>query len=301
MKSRRRAPKLIDRALLSRWPLPKLPENADKSARGDVLVVGGSRSVPGAVLLAGEAALRSGSGRVRIATARSAAAALAVAFPEARVLGVPETRAGELDLSVRNALTKELTQSDAVLVGPGMFDAGAASALYRRAIGSSCRAQWIVDAAALRILSKGRPLEQGSLQGVIATPHAGEMAELWSCSIRQVHANPLEIAFEAARSFGITLVLKGSRSFIVAPDGTAFINTAGNPGLATAGSGDVLAGIISGLAARGAEPLQAAVWGVYLHALAGVRLARQRGPLGYLARELAGEVPALLEASGRRR
>jgi hydroxyethylthiazole kinase-like uncharacterized protein yjeF len=180
-----------------------------------------------------------------------------------------------------------------VLLGPGTFDASAAKALYRRTIDSKCRAQLIVDAAALRILSKGRKLEQGSLKGVIATPHAGEMAELWGCSVRHVHEKALEIALESARAFGVTMVLKGSRSFVVAPDGTTFVNTAGNPGLATAGSGDVLAGVISGLAARGAEPLQAAVWGVHLHALAGARLARQRGPLGYLARELPGQVPAL--------
>jgi NAD(P)H-hydrate repair Nnr-like enzyme with NAD(P)H-hydrate dehydratase domain len=143
-------------------------------------------------------------------------------------------------------------------------------------------------------LSKGCRLEHGSLAGIIATPHAGEMAELWGCKVRQVHEKPLELAIESARSLGITMVLKGSRSFVVAPDGTAFFNTAGNPGLATAGSGDVLAGIIAGLAARGAPPLQAAVWGVYLHALAGARLARTRGPLGYLARELPFELPGLL-------
>jgi NAD(P)H-hydrate repair Nnr-like enzyme with NAD(P)H-hydrate dehydratase domain len=93
---------------------------------------------------------------------------------------------------------------------------------------------------------------------------------------------------------GVTLVLKGQRTFIVDPDGSAFVNHAGNSGLATAGSGDVLAGIIAGIAARGATPVQAAAWGVHLHALAGDRLRRQRGPLGYLARELSPELPGLL-------
>lgn len=286
--------RLIDRSLLRRWPLPKLGLHADKTTRGDVLIVGGSREIPGAVLLAGEAALRSGAGRVRIATAGSAAPALAVAFPEARVIGLPETARGELRKGAARGLRAQLTCSKAVLLGPGSFDAALSEALFADCVASGAPLSVVLDAAALRVLAGRKRLALGSLRGVIATPHAGEMAELWGCDVHGVRERALELAIEAAKSLGITLVLKGSRTFVVGPTGEAFVNTAGNPGLATAGSGDVLAGIIAALAGRGAAPLCAAVWGVHLHALAGVIEARQRGPLGYLARELSGHVPGLL-------
>lgn len=301
MREKRRAvPKMIDAALLRRWPLPKLEAHADKVSRGDVLVVGGSRQIPGAVLLAGQAALRAGAGRVQVATARGAAPALAMAFPEARVIGLSETRQGEIGLRGARELSDELARAKAVLIGPGMREQAAAEQLLREALRAKHEFTAVLDAAALRVFRERTPLRSGSLAGVIATPHAGEMADLWGCEAEAVHANPLALAREAAHRLGITLVLKGVETFIVEPDGTAFRNTAGNSGLATSGSGDVLSGIIAGLAARGATPVQAAVWGVFLHARAGEVLARELGPLGYLARELGACVPGLLaRLSGR--
>lgn len=299
MTARSPTAKRIDVGLLRRWPLPRLQAHADKSARGDVLVVGGSREVPGAALLAGEAALRSGAGRVRIATARSAAAPMAIAFPEARVIGLPENRGGELQAGAARLLDAELSGADGLLVGPGTFDAALSAALLKRAA-SERNTTLVLDAGSLKTLAGRKKLETGALRGLIATPHAGEMAELWRCDLRRVRERPLEMAIEAAACLGVTLVLKGDRTFIADPDGTAFVNHAGNSGLATAGSGDVLAGIITGLAARGATPLQAAVWGVHLHALAGDRLLRKRGPLGYLARELLPELPWLLRSFSRK-
>jgi NAD(P)H-hydrate repair Nnr-like enzyme with NAD(P)H-hydrate dehydratase domain len=129
---------------------------------------------------------------------------------------------------------------------------------------------------------------------VIATPHAGEMARLWDCERRDVLNSPLQVARQAAKEFDVIVTLKGAETFVVAPDGTAFRNAAGNVGLGTSGSGDALSGVIAGLKARGADALQAAVWGVYLHAKAGDVLAARMGSLGFLARELLGEVPILL-------
>ncbi len=296
MSNRRASAKRIDARVLRRWPLPRLTEHVDKAARGDVLVVGGSREVPGAVLLAGEASLRSGAGRARIATARSVAAALAVAFPEARVIGLTENRRGEIVSSAARGLVDELPRTDALLLGPGTFELDLSRALLKRAAASARSTAVVLDAGALKSLGGRKQIEVGVLRGVVATPHAGEMAGLWQCERDRVRDEPLELARTAAKCLGITLVLKGVRTFIAEPDGTAFVNEAGNAGLATAGSGDVLAGIIAGLAARGATPLQAAVWGVHLHALAGDQLQRKRGPLGYLARELSAELPRLLRA-----
>jgi ADP-dependent NAD(P)H-hydrate dehydratase len=284
----------IEPRLLRKWPLPKLAADADKQARGDVLVVGGSRELPGPVLLAGVAALRAGAGRARLGVARSIAVAVGTAFPEARVIGVPETRQGELAASTLAPLRRAFGECPTLLLGPGMRDEAAVKPVLRWALAREDGGSVVLDAAALRVLSGRRPFSSRAAARVIATPHAGEMAELWGCSRKAVEANALAIASEAARTLGVTLVLKGVQTVVATPDGDMFRNHNGNAGLATSGSGDTLSGLIAGLAARGADPAQAAVWGVYLHSAAGDVLARKQGPLGYLARELAAEVPALL-------
>lgn len=294
MKRRQPSPTPVNDALLEKWPLPKLPSDADKAARGDVLVMGGSAEIAGAVLLSGLAALRAGAGRVRLATARSAAASLAVAFPEARVIGLTQTADGEIGRTAAKGLKRDLGAGGAVLVGPGMRAHAAAEYFVQLLLREQTDSTLVLDAAALRLLCGRKSFPASSLTGVVVTPHAGEMAELWGCHRDEVQAEPLTLAREAARTLNVVVVLKGVETFIVTPDGRAFHNVAGNPGLATAGSGDVLSGVIAGLAARGAEPAQAAVWGVYLHAKAGEALTRKVGALGYLARELLGEVPRLL-------
>jgi hydroxyethylthiazole kinase-like uncharacterized protein yjeF len=293
---RRATAKPIDDALLRRWPLPELGDHADKVARGDVLVVGGSTEMPGAGLLAATAALRAGAGRVQLVTARSVAMAVAIAFPEARVIGATETRRGELSPRCAKALHAELGACRALLIGPGLRGPEVSTSVLREAHLAGCTATVVLDAGAIQHLARRRPARSaGPGGGVVATPHAGELAQLWGCKIGEVHDNALALGREAARHHGAIFVVKGSQTFIVAPDGTAYRNVVGNVGLATAGSGDTLAGLIAGLAARGAEPLQAAVWGVYLHARAGEVLAEKSGSLGYLARELTGEVPRLLD------
>jgi len=142
----------IDRRLLRGWPLPKLAANADKEARGDVLVVGGSRELPGPVLLAGTAALRVGAGRIQVGVARSIAVGVGTAFPEARVLGLPEKPNGELARNAATSLRKELGKCRTLLVGPGMRDETAAVAILREAFHSEGEFSIVLDAAALRAL-----------------------------------------------------------------------------------------------------------------------------------------------------
>lgn len=298
------APKAIDRQLLRSWPLPPLAANADKQARGTVLVVGGSRAVPGAALLAGIAALRAGAGRLQLGVVRSVAVALGVACPEARVIALPQTRDGELARGAGRSLTRDLQRCQALVVGPGMRDETAVAPLLTSALSRPDGPTIVLDAAALRVLgrsSKRRGVassDPSSLQRVIATPHAGEMAELWGCTRDQVEESPLALAREAAKALGVTLLLKGARTVLATPQGAAFISTNGNHGLATSGSGDVLSGLIAGVAARGASPAQAAAWAVYLHAAAGDSLEREQGPLGYLARDLSARVPGLMKKLG---
>lgn len=288
--------KTITPALLRRWPLPALDEEGGKHSRGTVLVVGGSREVVGAIVLAGEAALRVGAGRLQLATVASQATALGPVVPEARVIGLAATRRGELAPAAARALRATFATCDAALVGPGTVDSATGRALIAAHVDASPGAALVVDAGVRPALRERRhPVARAAARcRVIATPHAGEMASLMDLDAADVTRDAPAIATEAATRFGIIVVLKGAETFIAAPDGQLLCNRTGNLGLGTSGSGDVLAGAIAGLCARGAEPLQAAAWGVHLHARAGDLLARRLGPLGYLARELAPELPALL-------
>ena len=286
--------------LLRRWPLPPLDGALGKEERGHVLVVGGSEEIPGAVMLAAIGALRAGAGKLQIATSRGVAPAVGVAVPEARVIGLAHDRRGELTATSWRALRGELERCDAALVGVGMGAPAAAVGLVRHHLRSAGAATLVVDAEALSAFG-GRRRPPGSREAkVILTPHAGEMAKLWGVDREAVLADPLGLAREAAAALGAVVVLKGERTVVASPDGGAWFNTAGNLGLGTSGSGDTLSGVIAGLCARGAEPAQAAAWGVFLHARAGERLARRMGPLGFLARELLAEVPPRLARLTRR-
>lgn len=285
----------ITPAVLRGWPLPPLDDRKGKVARGQVLVVGGSTEIPGAAMLAAIAALRAGAGTLVIATSAEVAPLVAVAVPEARVIGLRVSASGELAATSTRDLRAELEGSAAVLVGPGMRDPGAAATLFKLAAKLHSQALFVVDAGALKALDGPRPPR------VIITPHVGEMAALVDREVDDVMADPREVAREAASAFGVIAVLKGQITQLAAPDGSAYANDAGNLGLGTSGSGDTLSGVIAGLGARGADAMQAAVWGVHVHALAGERLAQRVAPLGFLARELLAEIPALVASFAHRR
>jgi hydroxyethylthiazole kinase-like uncharacterized protein yjeF len=253
---------------------------------------------PGAVLLAGIAALRAGAGRLQIATASTVAPLLAISVPEARVLGLRQGSDGELTATSCRAIQREMEACDALLIGPGMMTSHAAADLLRACFKPPRQGAVVVDAGALGIFMQTRAAHGA---GAILTPHPGEMAKMLELEPGAVLERPLEIARDAAMQLESVVVLKGAETFVAAPDGRVFHNVRGGVGLGTSGSGDVLAGLITGLCARGADALQAAVWGVHLHALAGERLAERLGPLGFLARELSFEVPALLRARAAKR
>jgi ADP-dependent NAD(P)H-hydrate dehydratase len=289
--------------MLRRIPLPEPDEEGDKDSRGRVLAVGGSAQTPGAILLAGVAALRAGAGKLQLATVRSVATALGVAVPESLVVALPETRAGEIaGERAGRTLVERAERVDALLLGPGMSSDRGAHALIRmlaRRLGDD--AMLVLDAAAVTALRDDDELLLGLHGRAVLTPHAGEMATLLDVAKGEVEANPASLALEAAARFGAVVALKGPESWIAGPDGTLFHYAGGSVGLATSGSGDTLAGIVAGLAARGAPPAHAAVWGAYLHGEAGEVLARRVGPIGYLARELLDEVPGLMRRSSAAR
>lgn len=289
-------PRLLDGAALRAWPLPLLDGDGDKESRGRVLIVAGSREMPGAALLAARAALRVGAGKVAVATAEPAAPGLALAVPELRVVGVPETSAGGLDPRSADRIADMARGAGVLLIGPGMQDEQAACRLACALLERLPDVPTILDAAAMAA-AHHRPEARRPL---LLTPHAGEMAHLSGEPKDAVQADALTLAAGAAQRWNATVVLKGAITVIASVGGGAspWRHAGGNVGLATAGSGDVLAGLIAGFAARGASLEQAAAWGVVLHALAGDRLAARLGGVGYFASELLDELPSLMAAVG---
>jgi ADP-dependent NAD(P)H-hydrate dehydratase len=277
---------------LRQWPLPMPEHEGDKEQRGRLLVIAGAREMPGTVMLAAEAAFRAGAGKVTIATCASIASGVALAIPEARVIALPETSAGDIRGDAADAFA-DLGRPDAVLIGPGMQDEDETHRLTD-AVGSMFSdVPFVLDANAMGVVTRK---DHGFTDRALVTPHAGEMAHLRGCDKSQVLADPWTMARDASRQWRTLVALKGAITYIATTEGTVWRHDAGNIGLAASGSGDVLAGIIAGLAARGAPLEQAAAWGVSLHARAGERLAEHYGLMGYLARELGAEVPALMQA-----
>jgi ADP-dependent NAD(P)H-hydrate dehydratase len=280
---------------LRRIPLPPPDERGDKEDRGRVLVAGGERQNPGALLLAGTAALRAGAGKLRLAAPASIAVALGVALPEARVFALEETKGGALSPRAAAELAELAAGVDALLLGPGMIDAASAVPLTRGVLERIEGVAVVLDAGCFPCLAERRDALHGLGGRAVLTPHAGEMATLLGIEKDAVAADALGVARRAASELRAVVALKGATTYVVAPGGEAYCYDGGAVGLATSGSGDVLAGLVAGLLARGADPLRAAAWGVYLHGEAGNALASARGRIGYLARELADEVPWIMD------
>jgi ADP-dependent NAD(P)H-hydrate dehydratase len=277
----------LDRAALGAHALPPVIDG-DKETKGRLLIVAGSREVPGAAVLAATAALRAGAGKVRIATGASVAPALGLLIPEAMVIGLAEDRdRGFAPASVKQVV-EQAEKVDAIVAGPGMSRGGACAAIAA-ALLKSC-ASVAIDAALLHSLE---PSGKSELAPVLL-PHAGELASLLGCDEEEIEREPIRCGRLAAERYSAIVLVKGTVSHVVTPKGEAWTYEGGPPGLGVSGSGDVLAGIVGGLLARGAEPLNALLWTVWLHGEAGAKLAKKVGPIGFLARELPSAIPALL-------
>jgi hydroxyethylthiazole kinase-like uncharacterized protein yjeF len=288
-------PQVLDRALLGRFPLPHLPEQSDKEDRGRLLVIAGSRELAGAALLAGIAGMRAGAGKLQIATVESIAVHLAVAIPEARVVGCAETREGCLAPSAFPALLRWAEGAQAVTIGCGLQHGPPLEQLLDSLLASGLDRPLVLDAAVLGCLAPRAAALRAWHGGSILLPHAREMASLLECDPAEVERDGADAARRAAERYGAVALVKGAWSHIAAPDGRLFRFEGGGVGLATSGSGDVLAGIVGGLCARGADPLTATLWGVWLHGEAGRLLTERGGRIGFLARELPDLVPGLME------
>ncbi len=293
-------PVAVTLPLLRRWKLRDPGDAADKADRGVAMVIGGASEVPGAPLLAGVAALRVGAGKLQLAGPRSIAPSLGVALPEARVFPLPESDDGFLDRKSAGRAAESSHGADAILIGPGMVNEDAIRGFMDELIRKVAEKPLVIDALALCALKGGRyQFTEGAR--VVITPNMGEMAKITGDTKATIEADPHGVALTVARDLNAVVALKGSETFIATPSGEVFRYAEGGVGLATSGSGDVLAGVIVGLLARGATLDQAAVWAVYLHGAAGNRLKRRIGPLGFLARELSDEITPLMNSLGGRR
>lgn len=283
----RSEPVVVTPKLLRDWPLP-VPEGG-KDARGTVLVVGGSRYTPGAVLLAGVAALRAGAGVLQLAVAESTAAALSIEVPEALVIGLPERSSGSVAGTPPDRLRELAGAARVILVGPGLDDVDLAGELIGHLLDAAGPTTGVVlDAYALGALSREPALLDGRTQPVILTPNLTEAGYLLG---RDPGDDLAAEAAELADRYGAVVSLYGT---IAAPDARVWREDSGDAGLGTSGSGDVKAGIVAGLLSRGTDPAQAACFGAHVHAVSGQRLIPRYGRIGYLARELLDEIPATL-------
>lgn len=280
-------PTPLDRNALARHPLPPVVDG-DKESKGRILVVAGSREVPGAALLAATAAMRAGAGKLKIATGASVAPRLGMAMPEAMVVALPEDGAEGFAASATAQIIGQAAEVDAVVAGPGMAKNDACEAIAKALL--EMDVALALDAALLHALTRRQ--RRQSLP--VLLPHAGELASLLNCDEAEVDRDPAGCGLRAAQRFDALVLVKGVISRVVTPEGDSWVYDGGSPGLGVSGSGDVLAGIVGGLLARGAAPLDALLWAVWLHGQAGAALAARVGPIGFLAREIPGEIPGLL-------
>jgi hydroxyethylthiazole kinase-like uncharacterized protein yjeF len=275
--------------LLREWPIE--PTN-----RGTVLVLGGARSVPGAVLLAGTAALRAGAGTLQLAAAERHAVALGVAVPECSVFGLPETPSGAISPDAADVLRDVLADADAVVIGPGLTGVEETLGLLERVLPCiASGARVVLDAFALGALSRRRDLAEPFSGRLVLTPNTTEAAFLLGQEDRAVEDFP-RAALDIAQRYDAVTALMGA---IATPEGEVWVDGSGHIGLATSGSGDVLAGLAGGLLARNADPAQAACWATHVHAVAGQRLIPRTGRTGLLARDLPAQVAEVIAELGR--
>lgn len=259
-------------------PLRPRKKNSHKGNYGHVLIIGGGPGMPGAVSLAAKAAMRTGAGSVSVATWPEHAQGALPTISEAMVSGVKTAQ----------DLMPLLIKATVCVIGPGLGDSDWALALFLAAITSQL--PMVIDASALRLLAQNPQLDDNW----VLTPHPGEAAGLLSCSTEMIQKDRYQAVAKIQQQYGGVVVLKGAGTLIQTAEKNAFVCPKGNPGMASAGMGDVLSGIIAGFCAQGFSLADAALCGVWAHAIAGDRIAKKLGGAGLLASDLFEELPHVL-------
>lgn len=274
--------------------LPVRPKDAHKGTFGHLLVVAGAFGKTGAAAMVGKAAMRAGAGLVTLATTAQAQQTLEAKCLEVMVDNIIERADAPLSEKVIRRIGQILEGKKAVALGPGLTTARGISALVIRML-QMLEVPAVIDADGVNILAND-PSGAGRIKApMVFTPHPGEMARLIGKTVPIVQADRIGVARDAAARHQVVMVLKGAHTIIAAPDGRIFVNTNGNPGMATGGMGDVLTGIVGSFLAQGLGPLDAALLGVYVHGLAGDRAACHVGAPGLIASDVIDELPKILQ------
>lgn len=266
--------------------IPKRNSNSHKGEYGKMCLVAGSYGMTGAAILTAKAALRSGLGLLKLIIPDSLNHIITSSVPEAITVPLSEMRKGIIGINHISKIIEESENSSVITIGPGCGNTAELSEVIRRVL-EEVEIPIVIDADGLNALSKDvRWLLTRKSSKVVLTPHVGEMSRLTGLEIEEIKKNKIEIAREYAEKWNVILVLKDSRTIIAKPDGEIYINYNGNSGMATAGSGDVLTGIISSFISQGLEIEDAAIAGVFIHCDAGDMAARDKGEHGLLAGDI---------------
>lgn len=285
---------LLNDSMIKPFIKRRQPES-HKGTYGHTLVLGGSTGMSGAVIMTAAAALRTGSGLVTAAVPKSLLPVVDTSLSEVISVPLPENNDGTIALEALPQIESLLGKVSVCAMGPGLSAYSDALALIHFILQKS-GVPLVIDADGLNALQGNLDILKNHQVPLVLTPHPGEMARLTGRSINEIQNNRIEIARDFAQSWGLTLVLKGNNTVIASSNGEIYINTNGNPGMATGGSGDVLCGIISSLISQGLKPMIAAVVGVYLHGLAGDRAAELKGQRGLIAGDIIACLPDILKA-----
>ncbi len=275
--------------------IKRRPAESHKGTFGHALLVGGSVGLTGAVVMASYAALRCGAGLVTAALPESLVPVVDGVMTEVMTSPLPETGQAVVGLEALAILDNLMNTVSVGAIGPGMSDHSEAAAVLQHILQHS-GIPLVIDADGLNALAGNTEVFKQRQVPIVLTPHPGEMARLTGKSIAEIQSHRLAIARQYALEWGVTLVLKGNKTVVADPAGNLFVNIIGNPGMATAGSGDVLCGIITGLIAQGLKATEAAVAGVYLHARCGDQVAEHKGQRGLVAGDLIAALPDILMA-----
>lgn len=280
---------------VSEW-LPPRPSSSHKGSYGRVLVVAGSTGMTGAAALASEAALRAGAGLVTLATPKHLNPILESLLPEVMTLPLPETEAGSLAISATSAILEFAEKTKSVLaIGPGLSQHPETVSFVHQLVRENQKQglglRMVIDADGLNALSQDRNILSLLDRETVLTPHPGEMARLTGASVPTLEKDRIHTAQQFASEHSLTLVFKGAPTVSADANGEVWINSTGNPGMATGGMGDVLTGVIAGLMAQGIASETAAALGVYLHGLAADIAAEALGMHGLIASDVLKAVP----------
>ena len=276
--------------------LPLRPLNANKGTFGKVLAVAGSANYTGAAYLACSGAMRAGAGLVTMAIPVNLQPVLACKLNEVTYLPLPESDRAVVSGEASTIVLSSLNGYTALLIGCGLGQHDMTVNFTKEILfGNKPVMPLVIDADALNIVAKTADWNQKLIMDAILTPHPGEMSRLTSVPVEEIQSDRIGTAMRFAKKWGKTVVLKGAYTVIASADGRCRVSPFANPGLASAGTGDVLAGVIAGLAAQGLDNFDAACLGVWLHARAGEAVKSELGDTGMLASDLLPEIPKAIK------